>query len=323
MRYNRVPGSEIELSEIGLGGHEFLADGRVKAMGEEFHKSVTPGVIWDGFGQERRRKILQVAYEGGINFFDVTMDSEKEALGRNLREMPPPHPVYIQTRPEGMVYNNDPSDEDKSKLLDYGLLKAEAEHGCELLHRERIDFYNFGLFPPAIQRQPGYVRKLARNVEQLKADGLIRFACVDTLSGEALSLEMVETASFDAVFTNLSVVGDAALEHVIPATQERGMSIFLREAFLKARLFTLGEAAGITDRSGLARAAVRWLLAQEVAISLVLGVASPELLTENLKAAQEPELTDEDMAVLDTLRASPEFAEAKAGQHDFFVRGWG
>ncbi len=145
MRYNRVPGSEIELSEIGLGGHEFLADGRVKAMGEEFHKSVTPGVIWDGFGQERRRKILQVAYEGGINFFDVTMDSEKEALGRNLREMPPPHPVYIQTRPEGMVYNNDPSDEDKSKLLDYGLLKAEAEHGCELLHRERIDFYNFGM----------------------------------------------------------------------------------------------------------------------------------------------------------------------------------
>jgi aryl-alcohol dehydrogenase-like predicted oxidoreductase len=292
-------------------------------MGEEFHKSVTPGVIWDGFGQQRRLEILRVAYEGGINFFDVTMDSEKEALGRNLQEMPPPRPVYIQTRPEGMVYNNDPSDEDKSRLLDYGLLKAEAEHACELLRRDRIDFYNIGLFAPAIQRQPGYLGKLSRNVERLKADGLIRFACVDTLTGEALSLEMIETASFDAVFTNLSVVGDAALEHVIPAAQERGMSVFTRETFLKGGLFRLGEEAGITDRSGLARASVRWLLAQEVATSLVLGVASPELLAENLKAAEQPELTDEDKAVLDTLRASPEFAEARAGQRDFFMKGWG
>ena len=323
MRYNRVGDSDVEVSEIGLGGHEFLGDGRVKAMGEEFHKSVTPGVIWDGFGQENRRTILRLAYEGGINFLDVTMDSEKEALGRNLQDLPPPHSVYIQTRPEGMVYNNDPADEDKSRVLDYGLLKAEAERGCELLHREQIDFYNFGLFAPAIQRQPGYLGKLARNVERLKEDGLIRFACVDTLSGEALSLEMIETGSFDAVFTNLSIVCDAPLRSVIPAAQQRGMAIFTRETFLKGGLFRLGEEVGITDRSGLARAAVRWLLARGVVTSLVLGAARPEHVAANLKAADEPELTAEDKAVLDRLTSSPEFAKAQAGQDDFFVKGWG
>ncbi len=291
-------------------------------MGEDFHEAVRPGAIWKGFGGEQRRRILKLAYEAGINFFDLTIDSEKEAFARNVAEMPPPRPIFVQTRPEGMVYNNDPEDADKGKLLDYALLRAEAERGCEMLDREAIDCYNFGLFPPAVEKQPGYVRKLADNVERLKADGLIRFACVDTLSGEAVSLEMIETAAYDAVFTAFSVVNDAALQRVIPAAMKRDMGIFVREAFLKGRLFSLGEAAGILDRPGLARAAVRWILAQGVATVLVLGVANSKCLAENLEAAEEPELTDEDEALLGELRASEGFARERAGQHEFFRAGF-
>jgi aryl-alcohol dehydrogenase-like predicted oxidoreductase len=313
----------MHLSVIGLGGHEFLPDGTVKAMGEEFHRAVTPGVIWDGFGGKKRCRMLQMACDAGVNFFDVTMDSEKEALGRNLAEISPQRPVFIQTRPEGMVYNNDPADEDKTKVLDYELLKAETQRAIGLLDREQIDIYNFGLFPPAVERQPGYVARLAENVERLKQDGLIRFACVDTLSGEGISLEMIATDAFDAVFTNLSIVGDAPLERVIPAAQERGMAILAREAFLKGRFFTLGEAAGIRDRAKLARAGIRWILAQDVVTSLVLGVADPEQLSDNLTSAEQPAPTDEDKAMLDALQATPEFAEARKGQHAFFRQGWG
>jgi len=322
MRYNELGRSGLRLSVIGLGGHEFLPDGRVKAMGEDFHQAVKPGAIWDGFGGDQRRQILRIAYDAGINFFDLTMDSEKEAFGRNLRELPPPYPIHIQTRPEGMVYNNDPDDKEKAKLLDYGLLRAEAERACGLLHRERIDCYNFGLFPPAVRRQPGYVEKLAKNVERLKQDGLIRLACADTLSGEDISLEMIETGSFDAIFTNLSVVNDAPLSRVIPAARMRGMGIFLREVFLKGRLFALGEAAELSDRAALARAALRRVLSQEVGTVVVLGVAKPEHLAANLGAAREPELTDDDAALLNTLRASKEFADERARQHDFFLSGF-
>lgn len=322
MRHSTLGASQVRLSLIGLGGHEFLLDGRVKAMGEDFHEAVKRGAIWDGFGGEQRRQILKLAYEAGINFFDLTMDSEKAAFARNCAEMPPPYPIFVQTRPEGMVYNNDPSDADKSRLLDYSLLKAEAERACEMLHRDSIDCYNFGLFPPAVQRQPGYVRKLADNIERLKSDGLIAFACVDTLSGEAVSLEMIETGVFDAVFTAFSVVNDAALQRVVPAALKRGMGIFLREAFLKGRLFPLGEAAGISDRAGLARAAVRWILAQDITTVLVLGVANSEYLAENLMAAEEPGLTQEDEALLGTLRASDDFAREREGQYHFFREGF-
>lgn len=322
MRYNQFGALEVRLSAIGLGGHEFLPDGRVKAMGEEFHEAVKPGAIWEGFGGEQRRELLKIAYEGGVNFFDLTMDSEKEAFGRNLGELPPPHPVYVQTRPEGMVYNNDPEDEEKGRLLDYGLLKAEAERACEMLGRERIDFYNFGLFPPAVKRQRRYVRRLAQNVARLKRDGLVRFACVDTLSGEEISLEMIETGRFDAVFTNFSVVCDAPLRYVVPAARERAMGVFVREVFMKGRLFALAEAAGVSDRSKVARAGLRWVLSQGVAEVVVLGVARPEHLRENLEVAREPELTEADEAVLERLRASEEFAEARAGQQEFFEKGF-
>jgi aryl-alcohol dehydrogenase-like predicted oxidoreductase len=264
-----------------------------------------------------------MAVDAGVNFFDVTMDSEKEALGRNLADLSPAQPLFIQTRPEGMVYNNDPDDMEKAKVLDYGLLQAETERAIGLLGRECIDFYNFGVFPPAVERQPDYVTMLAANVEHLKRDSLIRFACVDTLSGEGISLKLIATGVFDAVFTNLSVVSDAPLQRVIPAAQERDMAIFGREAFLKGRLFTLGEAAGIGDRPGLARAAIRWILSLDVVTSLVLGVAGPEQLSENLASAADPALTDDDSATLDALRAAPEFAEAQAGQREFFVKGWG
>jgi aryl-alcohol dehydrogenase-like predicted oxidoreductase len=322
MHFNEAGNSGVRVSAIGLGGHEFLADGRVKAMGEEFHRAVTPGLIWPGFGGEQRRELLRTAYRAGINLFDLTMDSEKEAFARNLGELPPPHPIYVQTRPEGMVYNNDPSDADKRRLLDYGLLKAEAERACALLGRERMDFYNFGLFPPAVRKHPGYLGELAANVQRLKQDGLIRFACVDTLSGEEISLDMIETGAFDAVFTAFSVVNDAPLQRVIPAARARGMAIFVREAFLKGKLFTLGEAVGIFDRSELARAAVRWIWAQRIATSLVVGVAKPEELQHNLHAADQPDLTSEDNDLLDRLQASAEFAAERAGQREFFARGF-
>jgi len=100
------------------------------------------------------------------------------------------------------------------------------------------------------------------------------------------------------------------------------MGIFLREVFLKGRLFALGEAAGLSDRSALARAALRWVLSQAVGTVVVLGVARPEHLAANLEAARQPELTRDDTALLDTLRASKEFGDERARQHDFFLSGF-
>ena len=132
--------------------------------------------------------IMDKALDLGINFFDVTIDSEKEALGRNLRDMPPPYDIVIQTRPEGMCYSYD---ENNARMLDLALLRAEVQRGLRLIGREVVDFYNFGLLAWSTGHGPDYLEKLAHNIAELKRDGLIRFAVADSFSGEALYLDMI------------------------------------------------------------------------------------------------------------------------------------
>ena len=102
MQYRKFGKTDLALSIFGMGGHEYLRDGRSRGFNENFDLAVTPNYIFEGFGQQVRKKVLKIAFDSGINFFDVTQDSEKEALGRNLKEINPPYEIYIQTRPEPM-----------------------------------------------------------------------------------------------------------------------------------------------------------------------------------------------------------------------------
>ena len=103
------PYQDIEVSIIGLGGHEFHADGRIKGFQDDFEKAVTAGEIMADFGGENRRRIVERALSAGITLFDVTIDSEKDAMGRVLADQNPQRPICVQTRPEGMCYRYDPA----------------------------------------------------------------------------------------------------------------------------------------------------------------------------------------------------------------------
>jgi aryl-alcohol dehydrogenase-like predicted oxidoreductase len=313
MRYKKVPAAGFELSAIGLGGHEFLSDGTVKGMGEDFHRSVTAGVIWEGFGAERRKRVIAAAHEAGINFFDVTMDAEKEALGRNLAELPSLRRVFVQTRPEGMVYDNDPSDVYKRKILDYELLRAEAQRAAGLLRREFIDFYNFGLHAPAVRRDPNYLPRIAENIARLKADGLIRMATADSIFDPELYLEEIQTGAFDAIFVSFNFATEGSLQRVVSLASERGMAVFAREPFIKGRLFRFAAEAGFEDRSRVAVASLRWVLShQEVSVA-VIGVDTAEQLRGNLRAIEDPMLNDEDRKILDAMRATSSYRDYVSG----------
>ena len=123
MKYRKLGKTGIEISALAMGGHEYLPNHLSRGFNEDFEKAITPGYIFPGFGGPRRKEILKKAFDLGINYFDVTHDSEKEALGRNFSELGVPYEVYVQTRPEGMCYTYD---EFNMKMAKYDLLKAEA-----------------------------------------------------------------------------------------------------------------------------------------------------------------------------------------------------
>jgi aryl-alcohol dehydrogenase-like predicted oxidoreductase len=244
------------------------------------------------FGGPKRITVLKTAYDLGINFFDVTIDSEKEALGRNLRDMPPPYPVYVQTRPEGMCYGYDPGNR---KMLDYALLRAEIQRGLKLIRREVVDFLNIGLINWSIDETPDYMPQLADRLQRLRKEGLIRYAVADSHAGQRLYLAELASGTFDAVNLDLSVGEPGGLQEVIPTARRLGIGVIAREVFFKGEIFTIGEEVGVTDRAAIARTALAWA-AKQGPDTIILGVDNADQLRANAatlelgEAALDPDL---------------------------------
>ncbi len=316
MKYIPLGKTGIEVSVLGMGGHEYLPSGKSRGFNEDFAKSTTPGALFEGFGNENRLNVLREAYDLGINFFDVTQDSEKEALGRNLKQLPPPHEIYIQTRPEGMVYTYD---ENNVKMGKLELLRAEVQRILKLLQRERIDFFNIAPMKCAFTHDPEYLEKLGHNIAALKQEGLIRFACADTFSGEETYLKMIQSGYFDIVYINFNFADYQAQRKVLKAAAAQGMGVVDREAYMKGQLFHMAKEAEITDTGALADAALRWCIAQEGIDMVVYGTGKPHHLRSAAEALEKP-FSEADQALIDRIKQTPLYRTYEEGKNAEFLQ---
>ena len=316
MIYRELGRSGLRVSALALGGHEFLPDGRSRGFNEDSKLAVTPGHLFPGFGGEQRRAVVRAALDAGICFFDATIDSEKEALGRNLPACGAGPDVVIQTRPEGMAYGYD---ECNRKMARQNLLLAEVQRVLGLLQRERIDILNLPFMQAALDDDPDYLAKITDNIAVLQEQGLIRAACADTFSGQAVYLAQIATGSFDSLFLNFNVADDAALDAVLPAALEAGMGVTVREPFGKGTLFAAAEEVGLTDRGAVARTALKWCLGQPGVTAVAMGVDSPEMLRANVVAVDQPALSDEEQELLGRLRTAPRFLTTRKAKRERFL----
>jgi aryl-alcohol dehydrogenase-like predicted oxidoreductase len=318
MEFYQVSDTGVRLSRVALGGHEYLPNGNSRGFNEDFAKAITPGHSFPGFGGEGRKAVLRAAYDIGVNFFDVTLDAEKEALGRNLAEMPPPYPVYVQTRPEAMAYSYDPGNR---KMTDLALLRAEVQRILKVLRRERLELLNLGILRGATDGDPDFLAKLAANVKALQKEGLILFAAADTFSGEAIYQAMIESGAFATLNINFNVADDLPERVTFPLAARRNMRVVVREAYLKGVLFRLGREAGIDDDGLLARTAMKWLASRPGLDSVIIGADTAEHFRDNVRAFEAPTLDTAESAALDRLRAHPSFVALQQQKHDEFQGG--
>ena len=318
MEFYQVGDSNVRLSRVALGGHEYLPNGNSRGFNEDFAKAITPGHSFPGFGGAKRKAVLSAAYDAGVNFFDVTLDAEKEALGRNLAEMPPPYAVYVQTRPEAMNYSYDPGNR---KMTNLDLLRTEVQRILKILRRERLELLNLGPLSAAIDGDPDFVAKLAANVKSLQKEGLILFAAADTFSGEATYKAMVASGAFATLNINFNVADDEPERRIFPFARERNVRVVIREAFIKGVLFRLGREAGIDDDALLARAAMKWIGSRPGVDTVIIGADTDAHFRDNLRAFEARSLDDAETAVLDKLRAHPAFAALQKQKRDEFATG--
>ncbi|MCX7012038.1 MAG: aldo/keto reductase, partial [Candidatus Sumerlaeota bacterium] len=277
--------------------------------GDDKTLAVTRGYVFEGFGQENRRAIVHKALDLGINLFDLTIDSEKEAMGRILRDLRPSQEIVIQTRPEGMCYTYDPCNR---QMAQFDLLKEEVGRICRMLGRDHVDIFNFAFAKEAMEADPEYLNKIGSNIERLKQEGLIRFASADTFSGEATLLAQFASGHFDSTFLNHNILRETANHAIIPSAAARGMAVFAREAFMKGRLFRFAAEAGIDDRAFVARCSIQWILSDPRIASTMVGVSNALQLESNCAAVDELDLIDEEQRALAAIRTTPGFQAALA-----------
>jgi aryl-alcohol dehydrogenase-like predicted oxidoreductase len=318
VQFHQVPGTNVRLSRAALGGHEYLPNGNSRGFNEDFAKAITPGHSFPGFGGTKRKAVLAAAYDLGINFFDVTLDAEKEALGRNLAEMPPPYEVYVQTRPEVMNYSYDPGNR---KMTDLALLRAEVERILKILRRKRLEFLNLGPLRSAIDGDPDFVSKVAANVRALQKEGLILFAAADTFSGQETYKALIEGGAFATLNINFNIADDEPEQEVFPLARKSNMRVVVREAFIKGVLFRLGREAGLHDEALLARAAMKWIGARPGVDTVIVGADTDQHLRGNVNALLSPVLDEAEVGALERLQAHPAFAALKQQKRTEFVGG--
>jgi aryl-alcohol dehydrogenase-like predicted oxidoreductase len=301
MQYNNLGSTGIKVSAVGLGGHEFHPDSRVAGFGDNKELAVTPGHIFPGFGEENRLQIVKTALEAGINVFDLTIDSEKEAMGRILKEVDVKNEILIQTRPEGMVYTYDPYNQ---KMADYTLLRAEVVRALKLIQREVIDIYNFAFMADAIEHDPDYLDKIADNIQKLKTEGLIRFASADTFSGPAIYAKQYDKGCFDTTFINCNPLAMATFGDTITKAKNQKMGVLGRILFQKAKVFAIAEKEGYTDKAQVAKALIKWAIIDSGVHTIVMGVSSAAQLTGNLTALEDLNYTPDERMIIDRLCAA-------------------
>ena len=304
MIYREYGKTGLKVSVIGLGGHEFGDGGLIRAFGENQKLAVTPGYIFEGFGGKNREEIVKKALDLGINIFDLTIDSEKEAMGRILKKLKPKNEIILQTRPEGMVYKYDP---ENRKMADYTLIREEAIRILKLLGRETIDIFNFAFMKEALEADADYMDKIAYNIKKLKQEGLIRFASADTFSGDETYLKQINSGHFDSIFINYNINEQHADSKILPLVKEKGMGLISRVAFRKGIIFKIAEEAGINDRNYAARILLKWIINNEMVTTIIIGVSDKYMLQNNVNILENLAITDEEQHSLDKIFNTPMF----------------
>ena len=69
MIYRPIGDSEVQVSIVGLGGHEYLPDGRSRGFNDAPDRATLPGVVLEGYGLAQRQALIRYCYQAGINFF--------------------------------------------------------------------------------------------------------------------------------------------------------------------------------------------------------------------------------------------------------------
>lgn len=326
MRYRKLGRTGLVVSEIGLGGGGI-------------------GHVWGDTTDEEIAETIALAMAEGINFYDVAPGygdgAAERNLGRALLEAP-------QGRGQDMLVATKVSLSEEDLHDIPAAVERGIHESLERLRRERVDL--FQLHNQITPDRGQYRRSISvedamlavDTLHRLKQDGLTRFVGI-TGMGDAGSVRgVLREGSLDTVQCYYNLLNDSNARplpagsslhdhgQLLPLAAELGVGVIgirnlaagaLSDSIdrevpsdsLVAIDFKRAQSLRFLERDGvpLSRWSARFPLQQPAISTVVPGVKNRAELEDQIAAVDLPELTGDDLATLQTLRAN-DFGERQS-----------
>jgi len=282
VKKNRLGGSELFVSEIGLGCMSLGTD------------------------EQQALSIIHEALERGVNFLDTAdlydHGRNEELVGKAIagkRDQ-----VILATKvgnrriagQEGWVW-----DASKAYIL------SAVKQSLQRLGTDYIDLYQLhgGMIEDNIE-------EAIEAFEQLKQEGIIRAYGISSIRPNVIR-EYASRSSIASVMNQYSIVDRRAEEEVLPLLQKEGISVIARGPLASGALATgrqpvkgvldyeLDELSKLREQlesidANLTQLAIRYSLSHPAVAVAIPGARTMEQLQQNIAAASMPALTSEQVS---------------------------
>jgi voltage-dependent potassium channel beta subunit len=302
MQYRQLGTGGMRVSAVSLGGWINFGEGKVE--------------------RDRGRKVVETAYEGGINFFDIADiygkgEAEKE-MGEVLKQYDR-HTLVISSKVYWPM-----SDDTNDRGLSRKHVMESIDKTLERIGTDYIDIYFCHRYD---ENTP--TREIAHTMHDLVTSGKVHYwgtsewpahriqEAYDLCEKYGWHLPQVEQPHYSMLYR------ERVEEQILPVTNPRGIGIvnwsplamgmltgkyddgipddsrFGREEWAKRRFFTdenverVRQLKAVADDLDITRAqlALAWCLRHPLVSSVITGATKSEQVADNVKAA-EVELSD-------------------------------
>lgn len=234
LKKRRLGRTGLQVTELGLGCYQYTG---------EF-----------GVAQQEAERILDLAFDSGINFFDTAQmygfGESEEVLGRALARHPK-HTVHISDKVgwlERTVVRNlierplEFANHEEKAYRNEDALRRAIEHSFWLLRRDYIDI--FMIHEPNIEKWWGLDSKtgdapVTRVLEDYKRQGRIGAIGLGGWDCNHMA-DLIETGRFDVALVagGISLLGQPIKERVLPAAKKHDVGVILGGALGQGGLVT-------------------------------------------------------------------------------------
>ena len=323
MHYRLLGRTGLYVSELCLGTMTFGGQGFWQVMG--------------GLSQDASTALVKQSFDAGINFIDTanvySVGQSETITGKAIKSLGLPRDeLVVATKATGVMKDSAVNALGQSR---YHLMN-ELDASLKRLQLDHIDLYQLHGFDPLTPLDDVLctLNDMVRS-GKVRYIGLCNMAAWQIMKGLAIS-DRNHWARFESVQAYYTIAGRDLEREVLPLLQDQQLGLMVwsplaggllsgkfspdgsgpdgtrRASFDfpvvdKPRAFQILDVMrpmALRHQASVAQIALAWLLSRKQVSTVILGVRTPEQLTDNLGASQL-ELSSEDLKELDEVSALP------------------